>query len=450
MRSTPMVVVMAWLTCGAVVAAADPAPSSIATDRAVWGSYNLLPGAEPAAPAEPVAPAPAAANPQGIDLTQATALAEANSPRLRAARAAVDQAYGQMIQAGLYPNPRVDNGNPQFILGGVNSVYNVGLTQTMVTAGKLRLSRAAAGQSVRQEELTLIRTWYDLLTDVRQQFFAVVAAQQRIEILEQLVTILHQSEKTSTDLLGAGRVSETDVLLTRIEREQAQAKMFSQQQQIVGSRRQLAATLGLPSLPIERVDGELNLRITILDQGSVAAEALARNAEVRRAEVDVTRNQVLLSRARAEPVPNIIWQGGYQRTLSEVSPSQGTIGVYLDVPIWDRNQGNIRSASASVRQALAALGITQNEIIAAAANAEARYRAAQAVVENYERGLLPDARRSVELIQKGYEQGLFDILRLLQAQRALVEANLDYITAQLERLDAAAELAGILQLEQFP
>jgi cobalt-zinc-cadmium efflux system outer membrane protein len=54
------------------------------------------------------------------------------------------------------------------------------------------------------------------------------------------------------------------------------------------------------------------------------------------------------------------------------------------------------------------------------------------------------------LIQAGYERGLFDILRLLQAQRALVDSNLEYISAQLERLQAAADLAGLLQLETFP
>lgn len=391
----------------------------------------------------PVGPAP-------LSLDDCVRLALTNSPRLTQARAAIDQAYGAMVQAGLYPNPRIDNGNPQFILGGLNSVYNVGLTQPMVTAGKLRLSRRAEAEAMRQAELQYIRAQYDLLTDVRQQFFAILAAQDRIAILTQLVTILYQSEKTSADLLQAGRVSETDLLLTRVERQRSQANLLSNQQRIAGDRAQLAAAMGVPALPIDRVLGDLRLPIPALEQQHLGSVALAQNANVRSAEIDINRNRILLDRARAEPVPNIIWQGGYQRTLSPESPNQATIGIYADVPIWDRNQGRIRTAGANILGAQAELGNVRNEVLGAVADAQSRYRAAQQVVVNYEQGILPDARRGVELIQAGYERGLFDILRVLQAQRALVEANLDYISAQLDRLDAAAELAGLLQLETFP
>ena len=41
-------------------------------------------------------------------------------------------------------------------------------------------------------------------------------------------------------------------------------------------------------------------------------------------------------------------------------------------------------------------------------------------------------------------------MRLLEAQRALFQANLDYIDAEQDRLQAAADLANLLQLERFP
>jgi cobalt-zinc-cadmium efflux system outer membrane protein len=324
------------------------------------------------------------------------------------------------------------------------------MTQEMVVAGKLRLDQAAAREQMRQAELAFIRARFDLLTAVRRQFLTILAEQERIAVLTQLVAILRNSEQISSDLLRAGRVSETDLLLVRVERRRAEANLGSQQQQIVGDRRQLAALIGLPDFPVGQVVGDLKVRIPLLDAQPLVPEAVDQNALVSKAEAEVRRNQLLLNRAVVEPIPNITWQAGYQRTLSPDSPDQGTIGVYVNPPLWNQNQGNIRAAQAGIRQSLAQLASTRYDLINQLADAESRYRAADAVVRNYEQGVLPDARRGVELIQRGYEQGLFDILRVLQAQRALIEANIDYIQAQQNRLSAGADIAGLLQLETFP
>ena len=50
-----------------------------------------------------------------------------------------------------------------------------------------------------------------------------------------------------------------------------------------------------------------------------------------------------------------------------------------------------------------------------------------------------------------FEQGQTDFLRLAAiAQRTLIEADLGYIDAQEARWTSAAEIAGLLQMEQFP
>ncbi len=51
----------------------------------------------------------------------------------------------------------------------------------------------------------------------------------------------------------------------------------------------------------------------------------------------------------------------------------------------------------------------------------------------------------------GYQEGQFELVRLLDAQRTLFETTLDYISAQQDRLGSGADVAGLLQLrEQFP
>ncbi len=68
----------------------------------------------------------------------------------------------------------------------------------------------------------------------------------------------------------------------------------------------------------------------------------------------------------------------------------------------------------------------------------------------YQEKILPKAQEVFRVNRSLFEQGQTDFLRLLQAQRTLIEEDLGYIEAQEARWTAAAEIAGLLQVEQFP
>ena len=108
------------------------------------------------------------------------------------------------------------------------------------------------------------------------------------------------------------------------------------------------------------------------------------------------------------------------------------------------------AAHASVRRSMANRQAVQQELTKQLADAITRYRVAERTVKNYEEGILPDAMRTLELVQKAYERSQFEISRVLQTQRTVFEANIDYISALENRLNSAAEIAGLLQLDEFP
>ncbi|HEX3725033.1 MAG TPA: TolC family protein [Pirellulales bacterium] len=381
-------------------------------------------------------------------LEQISQLAMANSPVLRQARARVDQTEGLAVQAGLYPNPMQNSGNPNQ-LGGNGSLYSVGFQQEIVRANKLGLNQSAAMQNVRQANLEFIRQRFELLTDLRQQFFILLAAQQRVTTLTELRAIAEQSTSTSQKLLQGGQGSEPDVLLLRVELRRIEASLRSAEAATVAARRQLAALTGLVDLKIDRVLGDLMLPLPDFNDPQVRQQLLTTSSLVESARAEVARNQFLLQRAEVEVIPNLILNSGYQ-WQGNLPHSQALIGVYFNIPIWDRNQGNIRAAGANVRQANAQFNAVQNDLVRQLAEALGRYRAAQSVVALYETGILPDAKRTLKLVQQAYEAGQVEFLKILQTQRSLVEAQLDFITAEQERVTAAADIAGLLQLDQFP
>ena len=212
------------------------------------------------------------------------------------------RARGLAIQAGLYPNPRFDTGNPQQ-LGGSNTLFDGGLTQEWVRGGKLKLDVAAAEQAVRQAQLAYTRQQFDLLTDVRQQFFSVLADQERVIMFRNLVAIAKKSPGISQNKLLNGQGTETDMLLLRIDLRRIQVSLQNTETMLRAGRQQLAALVGLPQLPIERLVGDLGVDLPDFDDEAVRQQTLARNAQVQIARTDIAAQPIAVAsgRSRADP-----------------------------------------------------------------------------------------------------------------------------------------------------
>lgn len=370
----------------------------------------------------------------------------ANHPALARAWAEVRQAEGEAWQARLMPNPQLGFGVPQF--AGSESQYNVTVGQEIPTGGKLRLSSAVLWQDVVRARQAVERTRFEVLTQVRQQYFSALAARNRTAILEQLVSISRRSRELGEAQLRAGEATRTDTLLLEVELNKAEVALETTRTIYETRLRQLAAAVGLPDLPIAEVNGSLDAPLPDIELVETQEEALAANARLRMAEAGIQRSELQLRRALVEPSPTFQVMGGYQYQATPIR-DQATMEILMTVPLWNRNQGGIRAARAGISQAIAQRHQVAAEIAGEVADAMRRYKAAEQLVERYREAILPRSQESFELTQRLYEQGEIDFLRLLQTQRSLIEVNLDYIDAQENRWLAAAEIAGLLQLEQL-
>ncbi|MFM7290740.1 MAG: TolC family protein [Planctomycetia bacterium] len=390
----------------------------------------------------------AAHGPSPKSLDEFVTLAMQNHPRLRTAQAAVEAARGKAVQARLYPNPVVAGFSPQ--IAGDQSQWSGTVAQDLVTAGKLRLSQQAALREVQMAEYELIRTRYDVLTEVRQSFYALLVSQRRVEIYRLLLDIAKRSFEIGRQLAEAGEGTKAEVLFWSIERDRAEVRLLNASIYIETGRRQLAAAVGLPRADVGTIEGDIFRRLPNFDLKTLQ-EAVARsNARPRVIESDIARAQWALERAVVQPIPNINLMGGYQRQVGIPAMDQGLVQVMMAVPLFDRNQGNIRSARADIASSRANLRTVELDLATQTAQAIAAYRTSQRLVEWYEQYILPKARETVQLTQTLYARGEVTFLSLLQAQRILTETELAFVESQADRWNGAVTIASLLQLEQFP
>ena len=398
----------------------------------------------------PTAAGPVANAPPGWSLEQIEGVTLAFNPVLRQALAQIDSAVGDARQAGLYPNPRFDTNNPEVFAGAASS-YNAGFMQDIVVKGKLRLDRSAANSIVRQKEYGFLQNRFALLQAVRQQFYTVLAAQRRVQVLAEQRGIMDAAYNAAECRRQSTEGTLSEVLLAQTELQRAEIALQNGITTLDAERRQLAAIIGRPDLMIGRVVAQLDSGFPDFNENGLRDFVVSQNTQVQIARLEIERNEVLLRRARVEPYPNVTVGPTYANNLA-IAPNtqQFWFTVQFDIPTWNRNQGNIDSARADIQDALASLGMLQNDLLRQVEDALGRYRAARQSEERIRTSILPTALRAQQLAKNGYEQGVLDFATFLQAQMSLQEASLSYIDALEDVWTIATEIANLYQLERFP
>ncbi|MCE5267469.1 MAG: TolC family protein [Planctomycetaceae bacterium] len=421
------------------------------SDRSVPNESNVR-----VVPEEPTIPLPPMDQPQGVPqlpgastplaamtLAELEEMAVRCNPTLAQAAARVQGAQGQYVQAGLYPNPVA--GYQASEIGNEKRAGQQGgfVGQEVVTAGKLRLSQDVASQEIRQAEFVLQAQRCRVLTDVRRAFYDVLVAQRALELSEQLVRIGEEGIKSTEALTKAKEAARVDVLQARIEADSAKIFLEKARNRYAAAWRNLAAVVGDFMMQPKPLAGNLLDGMTRLCWDDTFNRLLAESPQLAGAQAGVARAQAVLSRECAGRYPNLSVQASAQYDNATQDAIVGAqVGVPL--PIFNRNQGNIRRAEAELAAAQQETKRVQLGLQQRLAVVFEQYATAQQQVEKYNRDILPNAEESLRLVSMGYRQGELSYLVLLTSQRTFFQTNLAYLDALRDLRAATTAIEGNL------
>jgi cobalt-zinc-cadmium efflux system outer membrane protein len=171
--------------------------------------------------------------------------------------------------------------------------------------------------------------------------------------------------------------------------------------------------------------------------------------DARAAAVAVERAQAAVRRAEAELLPNVTGSVGYTRQNQNLS-NDWSVGVSVPLVTRNKNQGNIRAARAEVMAATLEVTRVQNDLAERVATAFRKYAAAKARAERYRDVMLKKADENYQFVKTQLDRGVVEYLKVLQAQRAVSEAKLEFNRTLGEAWTAAAELSALLLEDTFP
>lgn len=371
-----------------------------------------------------------------VTLEQVQKLASESNPTLRQAEAEIHSAKARQQQAGLYPNPTVGYTGDEIRGGSVGGgKQGFFLQQTVVTGGKLGLSRELHAKDVKLAEMEAEEQKIRVQTAVKMSFLRVLAAQELLDALRDIARIAQDATETQRRLMNTGQADESEVLEAEVEAQRMRMAARMQENTQREEWRSLAAVIGRPEFPLAAVAGNLENEWPELNEEQTVDAIAKESPGVRIAGAAEEHAHSVLARAKREAIPDVQVRGGMEynhELLGSVPFAKGWEGiaeVAVQIPLFNRNQGSVAAARADIDRA----GQEKNRIALTlrerAASAVDRYANARLMAVEYRDEILPRSKKAYRLMVEKYGQMLASYPRVLEAQRKLYELQIEYIAA---------------------
>ena len=370
-----------------------------------------------------------------LTLEQLEQIALANNPTTAQVQANLRAASALARQAGLYPNPTVGYYGDE-IRGGSSSGGKQGgfVSQTIVLGGKLAAARRVAELQTNQVQTSAEIQRLRILTNVRTLFYEVLGAQRLVEVRQNLAKLAGETIQTSLQLANVGQADRPDVLQAEVEQQQAIVGLRIAQQNLQASWRVLAVVAGKPEMPLARLDGDLEA-IPELSYDEWIATALRENPEIKLAQQAVDRAEASLVQARKAPIPDLQVTGLLYQNYAPTDVTRRPIGVEagaqigIQVPIFNRNQGNIAAAKADIDSAQQDLIRVKLQLQRELSTMFRDYDAARLVAKQYKDEMVPRAEQAFRLYQTNYQRMAGAYPQVIISQRTLFQLEAEYFRA---------------------
>ena len=394
---------------------------------------------------------PVLAAAQSYKLEELERLALKAHPAIAQSEAGIRAAEGMRKQAGYYPNPTIGLTADEVAGGPVirHGEWGVFFEQRVVTGGKIGIEKRIAGAAVdvskangKTELLVLQRT-------VRLLFYQVLAEQKLVDLRTRLLNTAKESATTAAQLVNVGILDQPDLLSAQVESQKAFLAASMAQTGMARTWRQLAAISGLPATPTPVLEGNLEM-LPSFDAESVAKRIQQDNPQITEALAEIARSEGMLAREKATRIPDLRVRSGirYNRELLESNNrpvgKETFLDVGVEVPLFNRNQGNIAAAGAGrdrVRLGVSRLKIDLESRIAAVVK---EHQDARITVQLVRDEMLPKARQALEMYQGNYKAMSGAYTQVLMAQRNLFQLEEDYVRALADAWRSWVEMDGLL------
>jgi outer membrane protein, heavy metal efflux system len=390
-----------------------------------------------------------------LSLVDATRAAMEHNPELAEASSALRAAEASIRSAGALPEPMLSYQAWQQPLSRpfdptATNMHMFGIRQSLPFPGQRGIAEGAARSEslARNDDVRARRL--AVQAQVAHAFVAWWRAREELRVHLDHMKLAERTLAAVDARYAAGGGRQGDILRAQTDLHRLHADIAGIQESLRSSEGLLAAAMGEPdaSLPPPA-------RPEVADSVR-AAEVLLDAANGDRPEIGAAQARVESAAAtarltdRARRAPDLMV--GFDYMLMPGFPDAYSVMLQVGVPWFSsRRAAEAERAAAVAQQARASAAATANAARYERLEARARVQAAKAQLAVLHDDVVPRADRTLQALRASYSSGDADLVTLIDAESALIDAQLSAIRQHAALAEAAADLRralGIDLLEQ--
>lgn len=298
-----------------------------------------------------------------IGRKEAESIFIANNLDLISQKLEISQAEARVVQAKFWPNPKLsisevnlwrtyDIEQQPALIGnwGKNTQISAEIEQVIQTTGKRRKNIELQKIEVDGEKYELQEVLRELKKLLRNTITEMIYNQEQQKLYHNQISSIEKLTKSYQNQLNLGNISKSEYIRLKAQEIEFKKKLISLHQDIEEQQAELKALLIIPSSsyivisdPLKMPDKQIS-ELELSKWMDIAKE--------NRPDILLTKNkekyaQKNLELQNALKTPDIALSLGYDRGGNIMKDFIG-LGVSFDLPVFDRNKGNIQEAKLEI------------------------------------------------------------------------------------------------------
>jgi cobalt-zinc-cadmium efflux system outer membrane protein len=392
----------------------------------------------------------------GFSSDEAVAYALSHNGELAAVRHEIEAARGLVQQASLRPNPQFEIERKEQTNGPDNDTM-LGAMLPLELGGRRPARILVAQRELEMKERLLTDRERLLAAEVRAKFGAALGEMLKLGFTEDLLLSTNEGYRLVAARVTEGRTAPLEQNMVLVEVNRIRSLREGNEGMVEVAMLELRNLIGMrPEDPL-RLRGDLDHLMEPLPSVAISTEvALRERPDVQAARASETLATARIAQARTDGRVNAGLSAKYElmnfgfpqrgfNSSGQLVPIQGrfhsvAVGVTLELPVRNRNQGAIAAAVSEKAAATERREFTELTVQREVASAFARYQSAARAAEIYRVGVQGQANANLEVVRLTYELGSKSLLDVIAEQRRFIEVQTGYIDALVNTYQARVEI----------
>ena len=364
-----------------------------------------------------------------------------SSPQVLSARDQYESIKGQTIIARAFPNPEFEiNSGQQRSNSGSQAIGNVSswaVTQPLDMPYSRSPRIQAAEANLRVAKATQTAFEIEMIAKVYQRFYELMRREAEAIASEEDLSLARQIRDRMQIRYDTGETARFELLRSQTEFLNAQVISESNKLRVEQARGQLRQVVG-HAIPVdyrvipENINDDFSLSLPAL-----LNEIQTQSPELQKVKAEIEAAEFKLSQEKNSRLPKFSFKA---QQLNDPSFTDRLYGLVVQIPIWDRKEGNIAEALANTSKAKNQYEAQIQSLEQQIETAYKLYQIARYQVKILDQEVLELASSSRRIAEVSYRYGERGMLEYLDAQRTFRAARNDLIKARFDLVLAMTEI----------